>query len=74
MKITPAYVFIHNVHLAVYLDIESGFKISAKFQLNFGNFGSGQKKNPKFCNTLIHVLYNAKLIFSIVYIAYSSIQ
>ena len=45
---------------------QSGFKISAKFQPNFtkfGNFGGGQKKTPKFFNTLIHVLYNSNLIF-----------
>ena len=44
----------------------SGFKISAKFRPNFakfGNFGGGRKKNPKFCNTLIHVLYNFRLNF-----------
>ena len=40
---------------------------------NFGNFGGGRKKNPKFCNTLIHVLYNFRLMFSIVHIAYFSI-
>ena len=43
-----------------------GFKISAKFQPNFakfGNFGGDRKKTPKFYNTLIHVLYNSKLIF-----------
>ena len=43
-----------------------GFKISVKFRPNFtkfGNFGGGRKKNPKFCNTLIHVLYNFRLNF-----------
>ena len=33
-----------------------------KFRPNFtkfGNFGGGQKKTPKFFNTLIHVLYNS---------------
>ena len=56
---------------------EAGFKISAKFRrnfANFGNFGGGRKKNPKFYYILIHVLYNFRLIFFIVYIAYSSIQ
>jgi len=44
----------------------AGYKILAKFQpnfVNFGNFGGGRKKNPKFCNTLIHVLYNFRLNF-----------
>jgi hypothetical protein len=36
-----------------------GFKISAKF----GNFGGGRKKTPKFCNALIHVMYNSRLAF-----------
>ena len=48
----------------------------AAFRLNFtkfGNFGGGRKKTPKFFNTLIHVLYNSNFIFSINYIAYSSI-
>ena len=31
--------------------------------VKFGNFGGGRKKNPKFCNTLIHVLYNFRLNF-----------
>jgi hypothetical protein len=43
-----------------------GFKISAKFRPNFtkfGNFGGGRKKTPKFCNILIHVMYNSKIVF-----------
>ena len=54
-----------------------GFKILAKFHRNFenfGNFGGGRKKIPKFCSTLIHVLYNSRLIFYIVYVSYSSTQ
>lgn len=43
----------------------------------FGNF-SGGRKHPKNCSTLMHVLYckknNSRLIFSIVYVAYSSTQ
>ena len=40
--------------------------MGSKFRRNFakfGNFGGGRKKNPKFCNTLIHVLYNCRLNF-----------
>jgi hypothetical protein len=43
-----------------------GIKISAKFRPNFakfGYFGGGRKKTPKFCNTLIHVMYNSRLVF-----------
>jgi hypothetical protein len=39
---------------------------SSKFRPNFakfGNFGGGRKKTPKFCNTLIHVMYNSRLVF-----------
>jgi hypothetical protein len=57
--------------------MQAGFKILAKFRrnfTNFGNFGGGRKKNPKIRYTLIHVLYNFGLIFSIVYIVYYSIQ
>jgi hypothetical protein len=54
----------------------TGLKISTKFQnfVNFGNFGGGRKKNPKFCNTLIHVLCNSRLIFSMFILHISSIQ
>jgi hypothetical protein len=36
-------------------DLYAGFK--------FGNFGGGQKKTPKFYNTLIHMMYNSRLMF-----------
>jgi hypothetical protein len=52
--------------------MQAGFQISAKFLQNFANFDNfngSRKKNPKFYNTLIHVLYNSRLIlFSIVYV------
>ena len=59
---------VHCFALATPLAIKPhpGFKISAKFRLNFtkfSNFGGGRKKTPKFFNTLIHVLYNSNLIF-----------
>jgi hypothetical protein len=41
---------------------------------NFSNFGGGRNKNLQSCNTLIQVLYNTRLIFSIIYVAYSSTQ
>ena len=40
----------------------AGLKFRRNFA-KFGNFGGGRKKNPKFCNTLIHVLYNFRLNF-----------
>ena len=36
--------------------------------------GFGREKYDTFGDALIHVLYNSRLTFSIVYIAYSSIQ
>ena len=43
-------------------NLDEGSKFRRNFT-KFGNFGDGRKKNPKFCNTLIHVLYNFRLNF-----------
>jgi hypothetical protein len=55
------------------LDPHIGRLITSNFA-NFGYFSGGQNKNPKFCNTLRHALYNSRFIFSIAYVVYSSAQ
>ena len=49
-------------YLIIFCWTDQGSKFRRNF-VKFGNFGGGQKKNPKFCSTLIHVLYNFRLNF-----------
>jgi hypothetical protein len=73
MKCSHVYKYIWKTQALKFLRDQVETRVQNLGKIS-AEFGGGQKKNLKLCNTLIHVLYNSKLTFSIVYIVYSSIQ